>query len=66
MREIRCPRCHRLVCKAVLNGTSAVEIRCRCKTLMAVYAHETLIVSVAASPTISVGDPCDVRCAFGG
>lgn len=51
LREIRCPRCHRLQCKAILNGTSAIQILCRCKTMIAAYELETVVVSGAASPT---------------
>ena len=56
MRDIRCPNCHRLQCKAILNGASAIQILCRCKTLLAAYERETVVVSVAASPTMTFGD----------
>lgn len=51
MREVRCPNCHRLQCKAVLNGQSAVEIRCRCKTMIYATGEETFVAGYAASPS---------------
>ena len=55
MRDIRCPNCNRLQCRAVLNGLSAIQIRCRCKTLIAAYEQETRVVSMAASPSVTFG-----------
>ena len=65
MREIRCPSCNRLQCKAILNGTSAIQVLCRCKTLIAAYEFETLVVSAAASPTATFGKQIHVGMGLG-
>lgn len=30
MIEFRCPKCHKLLFKAVVNGIYVIEIRCKC------------------------------------
>ena len=46
---IRCPTCHQRHFDAYLTGASFAVVQCRCKTKFRTDAHETFVITNAAS-----------------